>query len=100
MSGQPAPCPVCGTTHSEAIGCATLAGPAAADARASTGSGPCNCLPAAQDGWERCHSCGLAQRPGKAFCDFCGHRWQAAEPPTAVALPVVRLDAEARPARR
>jgi hypothetical protein len=40
-------------------------------------SGPCNCLPAAQDGWVACAQCGLPQAPGKAFCSFCGSRWPA-----------------------
>jgi hypothetical protein len=41
--------------------------------------GPCNCLPTAQTDWVECAHCGLPQRPGKAFCGFCGHRWVTAE---------------------
>lgn len=42
--------------------------------------GPCNCLPAAPDGWTSCAHCGLAQAPGKDFCGFCGNRWVANAP--------------------
>ncbi|MFN8631961.1 MAG: hypothetical protein U0838_17075 [Chloroflexota bacterium] len=38
-----------------------------------------NCLPAPEPEWVACAACGLAQRPGKAFCDFCGSRWRTAE---------------------
>jgi hypothetical protein len=51
------------------------------------GSGPCSCLPAAQDGWIACASCGLPQAPGKAFCSFCGRRW-VAESPESIPMPV------------
>lgn len=38
-------------------------------------TGPCSCLPQAVDDWPACASCGLRQKPGKAFCSFCGRRW-------------------------
>ncbi len=37
--------------------------------------GPCSCLPRGIDDWPACASCGLRQKPGKAFCSFCGSRW-------------------------
>jgi hypothetical protein len=37
--------------------------------------GPCSCLPQVVDDWPACASCGLPQKPGKAFCSFCGRRW-------------------------
>jgi hypothetical protein len=40
----------------------------------------CNCLPSAPDGWLACAHCGLPQAPGKAFCGFCGNRWQGDDP--------------------
>lgn len=41
-------------------------------------SGPCDCLPAAPEGWVACPTCGLAQAPGKESCGFCGRRWAPA----------------------
>jgi hypothetical protein len=43
-------------------------------------AGPCTCLPGAQEGWLTCASCGLPQRPGKAFCGFCGRKWVTEQP--------------------
>lgn len=41
-------------------------------------TGPCNCLPEPESDWVACAHCGLPQRPGKAFCGFCGRRWVTA----------------------
>lgn len=51
-----------------------LVSPVAQDERVNP---TCICLPTAPAGWLACAHCGLPQAPGKAFCDFCGNRWQA-----------------------
>jgi hypothetical protein len=74
-------CPTCGEgLHGDApcpSGTDTATGTADAEAPATA---PCACLPAAQDGWRACASCGLPQAPGKEFCGFCGSRWRTDEP--------------------
>ena len=69
-------------THADAS-CAPA--PAPGPSGAVRTSGPCDCLPASPDGWPTCATCGLAQRPGKDFCTFCGRRWiseEDARPPS------------------
>lgn len=74
----------------DGAGCSVA--PAPGPSGAVRTSGPCDCLPATPEGWPVCASCGLAQRPGKEFCTFCGRRWvsevaRTTEAPAAPPLP-------------